>query len=158
MRDAARMRHDARRDRLARNERIANRKAVAPSSEKPSDQERRQAAVAAALARARARRAAGTASCVASSVAALALSASIAMAQPTTDFSAQLDKLWNFGKPEESKARFRAELAKHPADSREALEIQTQIARTQSLARKFAEADKTLDAVLPRGSSRRPYA
>ena len=83
-------------------------------------------------------------------VAALALSASIVMAQPITDFSAQLDKLWNFGKPEESQARFRADLAKYPNDSREALEIQTQIARTQSLARKYADADKTLDAVLPR--------
>src|SRR6188474_1120583 len=83
-------------------------------------------------------------------VAALALSASIVMAQPITDFSAQLDKLWNFGKPEESQARFRADLAKYPNDSREALEIETQIARTQSLARKYADADKTLDAVLPR--------
>jgi electron transport complex protein RnfB len=52
----ARERHDARNARRARNERIANRKPVAPSGEK----EKRQAAVAAALARARARRAAGT--------------------------------------------------------------------------------------------------
>jgi tetratricopeptide (TPR) repeat protein len=83
-------------------------------------------------------------------VAALALSASIVMAQPTTDFSAQLDKLWNFGKPAESQARFRDELAKYPSDSREAMEIETQIARTQSLARKYAEADATLDAVFAR--------
>ena len=80
--------------------------------------------------------------------AALALAASLAMAQQNPDFSAQLDKLWNFGKPDESQARFRAELAKYPGDSREALEIRTQIARTQSLARKFAEADATLDAIL----------
>ncbi len=66
------------------------------------------------------------------------------------DFSAQLDKLWNFDKLDESQARFRAELAKYPPDSREALELQTQIARTQGLARKFADADKTLDAILPR--------
>ena len=52
----ARARHEARKARLARNERIANRKPVAPLNER----ERRQAAVAAALARARARRAAGT--------------------------------------------------------------------------------------------------
>ncbi|MET0441297.1 MAG: RnfABCDGE type electron transport complex subunit B [Casimicrobiaceae bacterium] len=51
----ARARHDARRARLARNERIANRKPVAPSSEK----DKRRAAIAAALIRARARRAAG---------------------------------------------------------------------------------------------------
>ena len=51
----ARARHDARRARLARNERIANRKPVAPLNEK----EKRRAAIAAALVRARARRAAG---------------------------------------------------------------------------------------------------
>ena len=38
------------------------------------------------------------------------------------DFSAQLDKLWNYGKPAESQVRFRAELARYPAGSREALE------------------------------------
>jgi electron transport complex protein RnfB len=52
----ARLRHDARKARLARRERIANRKPVA----QPSDKDKRQAAVAAALVRARARRAAGT--------------------------------------------------------------------------------------------------
>jgi electron transport complex protein RnfB len=51
----ARERHDARRARLARNERIANRKPVAAVNE----QAQRQAVVAAALARARARRASG---------------------------------------------------------------------------------------------------
>jgi tetratricopeptide (TPR) repeat protein len=81
--------------------------------------------------------------------AALALSSAIAMAQ-TPDFSADLDKLWNFAKPDESQARFRAELAKHSKDSPQALEIETQIARTHSLSGKFAEADKTLDAVLPK--------
>jgi electron transport complex protein RnfB len=55
---AARARHDARAARLARRERIANRKPPAPESQKLSDQDRRQAAIAAALARARARRAA----------------------------------------------------------------------------------------------------
>ena len=55
---AARTRHDARRARLARHERIANRAAsVAP----PDDHARRRAAVAAALARARARRGVSTA-------------------------------------------------------------------------------------------------
>jgi electron transport complex protein RnfB len=52
----ARVRHDARRARLASHERIANRKPVASRN----DKERRQAAVAAALIRARARRAPGT--------------------------------------------------------------------------------------------------
>jgi len=53
---AARLRHRARNARVARAERIANRKA-APSIES-TEREKRQAAVAAALARARARRAA----------------------------------------------------------------------------------------------------
>jgi tetratricopeptide (TPR) repeat protein len=82
--------------------------------------------------------------------AALALCASLAMAQTNNDFSAQLDKLWNFAKPDETQVRFRAELAQYPADSREAVEIQTQIARTQSLGRKYTDADRTLDAVLPK--------
>ena len=68
----------------------------------------------------------------------------------TPDFSAQLDKLWNYAQPAESETRFRTELAKYPASSREALEIETQIARTQGLTRKFDAADKTLDAVLPK--------
>jgi tetratricopeptide (TPR) repeat protein len=83
-------------------------------------------------------------------VTALALFASLAMSQTNDDFSAQLDRLWNFGKPDESQARFRTELARYPAASREAVEIATQIARTQSLARKYADADKTLDGILPR--------
>ena len=82
-------------------------------------------------------------------VAALAFMTLTASAAPP-DFSAQLDKLWNYAQPAESETRFRAELAKYPAASREALEIETQIARTQSLTRKFEAADKTLDAVLPR--------
>ena len=52
----ARLRHEAQGSRLARDERIANRKGVAL----PDEKDKRQAAVAAALARARARRGAGT--------------------------------------------------------------------------------------------------
>lgn len=81
---------------------------------------------------------------------ALLLISVTAMASETSDFSAQLDKLWNFGKPAESQARFREELARHPDGSREALETATQIARTDGLQGKFAEADRTLDAVLPK--------
>ena len=51
-------------------------------------------------------------------LAAFVLHASITMAQPTNEFSAQVDKLWNFEKTDESQARFRAELAKYPPDSR----------------------------------------
>ncbi len=65
------------------------------------------------------------------------------------DFSERLDKLWDFSKPAESATRFSAELALYPVGSREALETATQIARTQSLQRQFAQADATLDAVAP---------
>jgi tetratricopeptide (TPR) repeat protein len=79
------------------------------------------------------------------------LKASVAMSQNSSaDFSERLDKLWEFSKPAESEARFRAELAQHRAGSREALETATQIARTQSLRRMFAEADATLDAIAPK--------
>jgi tetratricopeptide (TPR) repeat protein len=64
-----------------------------------------------------------------------------------TDFAATLDALWNYGKPAESEARFRAELERWPADSPQHAEIRTQIARTQSLRRQFAEANATLDDV-----------
>lgn len=66
------------------------------------------------------------------------------------EFSEDLDKHWNFGEPAQSEARFRGELAKYPPDSREALEIATQIARTYSLRREFAQADAVLDGVAPK--------
>jgi tetratricopeptide (TPR) repeat protein len=68
----------------------------------------------------------------------------------TNDFSAELDKLWDYAKPAVSEQRFRDEVARHPAGSREALETQTQLARTQGLQRRFAEADRMLDAVAPK--------
>jgi tetratricopeptide (TPR) repeat protein len=81
----------------------------------------------------------------------LLLKVSPAMSQPSpNDFSERIDKLWEFSKPAESEQRFRSELAQHPADSREALETLTQIARTQSLRQMFAAADATLDTVAPK--------
>src|SRR4029079_19690004 len=81
----------------------------------------------------------------------LLLEASVALSQTSPiDFSERLDKLWEFSKPAESETRFRAELARHPPGSREALETSTQIARTQGLRRQFADADATLDAVVPK--------
>jgi len=62
-------------------------------------------------------------------------------------FSADLDARWDYGKPAESEARFRDELARWPADDPQALIIATQIARTQGLRRQFAVAHTTLDAV-----------
>ena len=78
----------------------------------------------------------------------LLLGASVALSQTSPiDFSERLDKLWEWSKPAESETRFRAELARHPPGSREALETSTQIARTQGLRRQFADADATLDSV-----------
>jgi tetratricopeptide (TPR) repeat protein len=77
----------------------------------------------------------------------------LALATPASasdDFSARLDALWDFGDPAASETRFRAERAKHATGSREALETETQIARTQGLRRQFAAAHGTLDAVEPR--------
>jgi len=64
-----------------------------------------------------------------------------------TSYSAQLDAQWDYAKPAESEQRFRAELAKWPAGDSQALIVATQIARTQSLRRQFAEAHAALDAV-----------
>lgn len=65
------------------------------------------------------------------------------------DFSATIDRLWDFERPAVSEARFRAEHAGRPERSREALELETQVARAQSLQRRFDEAHATLDAVAP---------
>ncbi len=82
----------------------------------------------------------------------LALAAGFAMdalaaTSDLTSFSAALDAQWNYGKPAESERRFRAELAKWPAEDPQALIVWTQIARTQSLRRQFAEAHAALDAI-----------
>jgi tetratricopeptide (TPR) repeat protein len=63
------------------------------------------------------------------------------------DFSETLDQLWEFDAPAVSESRFRAELTKHPAGSREARETATQIARSLGLQRKFSEADTVLDTL-----------
>jgi tetratricopeptide (TPR) repeat protein len=65
------------------------------------------------------------------------------------DYSERLDALWDFDRPAESEARFRLEASRHIAGSREAVEAMTQVARAQGLQRKFADTDRTLDAVQP---------
>jgi tetratricopeptide (TPR) repeat protein len=65
------------------------------------------------------------------------------------DFSAKLDSRWDYAKPEVSEARFREALGQYPANSREALEIATQVARAQGLQRKFDAAHATLDRIEP---------
>ena len=69
------------------------------------------------------------------------------MAKSSVDYSERLDALWDFEHPAESEARFRAEVERHPARSREASEAATQVARAQGLQREFTNADRTLDGV-----------
>jgi hypothetical protein len=56
-----------------------------------------------------------------------------------------IDSYWEYSDPAASEARFRAALPQATADER--LELLTQIARTQSLRRQFAEAHSVLDDV-----------
>ncbi|HSC22189.1 MAG TPA: hypothetical protein VLG08_00615 [Casimicrobiaceae bacterium] len=75
--------------------------------------------------------------------------ATVPLHAATGDYSERLDALWDFQKPAESEARFRAEAARHPRGSREASEATTQVGRTLGLQRRFAAADRALDAVQP---------
>ena len=71
----------------------------------------------------------------------------VVVAKPSVDYSERLDALWDFDNLAASETRFRAEVARHPAQSREAAEAATQVARAQGLQRKFTDADRTLDGV-----------
>lgn len=62
-------------------------------------------------------------------------------------FAAALDAQWDFGRPAESEQRFRAELARWPADSTQAQEVRTQIARALGLQRRFDDAHALLDVI-----------
>lgn len=77
-------------------------------------------------------------------MAAFYLSAFPAMA---ADYSSELDSMWDFDRPAVSETRFRAEAARHPGASREAVEAATQVARTLSLQRRFVDADRVLDRI-----------
>ena len=70
-----------------------------------------------------------------------------ATAQSANAFAAALDAQWDFGRPAVSEQRFRAELAMWPADSTEAQEARTQVARALGLQRRFDEAHALLDTV-----------
>jgi len=58
-----------------------------------------------------------------------------------------LDRAWDFDRPAESEARFRAELGTLPRGSAASLELSTQLARAQGSQRNFDAAHATLDAV-----------
>ena len=71
--------------------------------------------------------------------------AAVAAESSLSQFSATLDAQWNYAKPAESEARFRAQLAQWPPSDPQALVVVTQIARSQGLRRQFAAAHATLD-------------
>jgi len=60
----------------------------------------------------------------------------------------EIESYWEYSNPAASEARFRALLAQAQGDDR--LEVLTQIARTYSLRRDFAQAHQLLDEVEPR--------
>src|SRR2546423_5147035 len=62
--------------------------------------------------------------------------------------AATIARLWDFSNPSESEQRFRDALAGVRGDLR--LELETQIARTYSLRKRFDEAHKLLDEIEPR--------
>src|SRR5262250_941656 len=68
--------------------------------------------------------------------------------------TAALDRWWDFERPAESEARFRAELERLPPGSAARLELLTQVARAQGLDRRFDAAHATLDQVEKKMSGR----
>ena len=62
-------------------------------------------------------------------------------------FAMDIDSYWEYADPAASEARFRSLLEQVKGDAR--LEVQTQIARTFSLRRDFAQAHRLLDEVEP---------
>lgn len=68
------------------------------------------------------------------------------------------DKLWNFGQPSETEQKFKALIPELQNNLEALLQLQTQIARTQGLQRKFDEAHATLDEVLTQLNDQTPGA
>jgi len=67
------------------------------------------------------------------------------------------EQLWAYDQPAESAVRFRAELARHAPGTEAHAQLLTQIARTHSLRREFAQAHGLLDQVeagLPAASAK----
>jgi tetratricopeptide (TPR) repeat protein len=71
----------------------------------------------------------------------------LACAAPLAWGAVDVDALWNYADPAASEARFRATLVSVRDD--DALILRTQIARTYSLRRRFADAHAELDAIEP---------
>lgn len=69
------------------------------------------------------------------------------MADDDKEEAQDIDKLWDYGKPAESRARFEKLLEETKEEGDRRLEILTQIARTHGLERSFKAAHKILDDV-----------
>ena len=80
-------------------------------------------------------------------VASIALAVQVASAAAEHAPAVDVDAFWEYNDPAASEARFRAALTGASADT--ALELQTQIARTFSLRKRFAEAHQVLDSIAP---------
>lgn len=79
-----------------------------------------------------------------------ALLLALALAGPAHALtSAEIDASWNFDDPAASEKRFRAERMRWPDPSREAVEIDTQVARTLGLQKRYDEANAVLDRLVP---------
>jgi len=73
--------------------------------------------------------------------------AAVAAFTISTVCAMDIDSFWEYADPAASEARFRTALAQATGDQR--LELQTQVARTFSLRKEFAEAHRLLDEVEP---------
>jgi len=73
--------------------------------------------------------------------------AAAVLAVPFAAAALDIDSYWEYGNPAASEARFRGLLPQAQGDER--LELLTQIARTYSLRREFAQANALLDEVQP---------
>ena len=76
-------------------------------------------------------------------LAAASLSTCATMSTADNDYSRRLDASWDFDRPGDSEARFRAEAARQRPGSRETAEANTQVARALGLQRRFEAADRT---------------
>lgn len=70
----------------------------------------------------------------------------------------KFDQLWDYSHPQKTEAAFRDYLAQSTLREDAKLQLMTQIARTQSLQRKFDEAHAILDKVKPELSVKTPVA
>src|SRR5258708_28492648 len=78
---------------------------------------------------------------------ALAMPSAHAMRSDTPLDTAWLDRTWDFNRPAETETRFRHELETLSPGATAQLELQTQIARTLGLQRRFDEGHAMLDSV-----------